>query len=226
MHRLTGRSLFLPAFLFFFFLKQSLGRIIRQHLSCLFWNTCLFFFQKIGSDVPCKIYCLEKLKNKKKVVSKCRLLKFLPSMLKKYFLAYCIRISAKYTSASKSYLTHPYPSLENGKIKNYMYLIYTGCIGCQDRPSWRLTSMNVMTSLNVMVLSSQYGRRLQWKWLHYQKPTFWNERYARKKIYYGREGQIEKTCPLGSQSDITQQALWCQTVTLGTDFSIYPSHPW
>ena len=30
----------------------------------------------------------------------------------------------------------------------------------------------------------------------------------------------------GSQSDITRQASWCHTVTLGTDFSIYTSQPW
>ena len=31
-------------------------------------------------------------------------------------------------------------------------------------------SLNVMMSLNVTVFSSQYGERLQSKWLHYQKP--------------------------------------------------------
>ena len=36
--------------------------------------------------------------------------------IRKLFLAYRIRISANYTSASKSYLTQPYPS--RGKNKN------------------------------------------------------------------------------------------------------------
>ena len=42
-----------------------------------------------------------------------------------------------------------------------MCLIYTGCIGRHGMPSLRLTTVNVMSSLNVMVLSSQYGGRLQ-----------------------------------------------------------------
>ena len=49
--------------------------------------------------------------------------------------------------------------------------------------------------LNVTVLSSQYGGRLQLKRLYYQKPTFRNERYARKRIYHWCEGQIEKSVP-------------------------------
>ena len=74
-----------------------------------------------------------------------------------------------------------------------------------------------------MVLSSQYGGRLQSKWLHYKKKnTFGNERYARKRIYHRCEGQIEKILPLGSQSDITWQASWCQTVTLGRLFLSNP----
>ena len=36
----------------------------------------------------------------------------------------------------------------------------------------------------------------------------------------------QKFRPSESQSDITRQASWCQTVILGTDFSIYPSHQW
>ena len=35
------------------------------------------------------------------------------------FLAYQIRISANYTGASKSYLTHPYPSRGKDKIENF-----------------------------------------------------------------------------------------------------------
>ena len=35
-----------------------------------------------------------------------------------------------------------------------------------------------------------------------------------------------KIRPSLSQSGITRQASWCQTVTLSTDFSIYPSHQW
>ena len=49
------------------------------------------------------------------------------------------------------------------------------------------------------------------------KTHFRNESYIRKRIYHGCEGQIEKS---------VSQASWCQTVTIGTDFSIYPSHPW
>ena len=74
-----------------------------------------------------------------------------------------------------------------------MCLIYIGCIGCHCTPSLWLMSLNVMTSLNVMVLSSQYGRCLQSQGLHYQKHTFRNERYARKRIYHGCEGQLEKS---------------------------------
>ena len=46
-------------------------------------------------------------------------------------------------------------------------LIHIGCIGRYGAPSFRLTSLNVMTSLNVTVLSSQCGERLQSKCLHY-----------------------------------------------------------
>ena len=133
------------------------------------------------------------------------------------FLAYRIKNSANYTGASKSYLTHPHPSRGKININNFhVFDIYSGCIGPHGTPLLRLTSLNVMTSLNVTVLSSRYGRRLQSKWLHCQKPTVRNERYARKRLYLRCEGQTEKFLP--------RQALWCQTVTLGTDFSIYPSN--
>ena len=111
------------------------------------------------------------------------------------------------------------------KIENFQGLIYTG-IGRHDTSLVRLTSLNVMTSLKVTLLSPEYGGRLQSKWQQYQKPTFRNERYARKRTYHGCEGQIEKIRPSGSQSDVTRLALWCQTVTIGTDFSIYPQNPY
>ena len=38
----------------------------------------------------------------------------------------------------------------------------------------------------------QNMRRLESKCLHYQKSAFRNERYARKRIYHGYEGQIDK----------------------------------
>ena len=75
------------------------------------------------------------------------------------WLEHCqIRISANYTSASKSYLTH----LSCGKDKNreFSRLIYTSCIGHHSMPSFGLTSLNLMTSLNVTVVSSQYGVHL------------------------------------------------------------------
>ena len=37
---------------------------------------------------------------------------------------------------------------------------------------------------------------------------------------------LRKHPPRGSLSGITRIAEWCQTVTRGTDFSIYPSDPW
>ena len=42
---------------------------------------------------------------------------------------------------------------------------------------------------------SSYGRRLQSTWLHYQSPlsNFRTERCARKRIYHGCKGQIEKS---------------------------------
>ena len=106
-------------------------------------------------------------------------------------LAYRIRISASYTGASKSYLTYPYPS--RGKDKNREFHVV--CIGRHSTPSLRLTSLYLITSLNVTILSTQYGRRLQSKWLRYQKPAFRNERYARKRIHHGCEGHIEKSVP-------------------------------
>ena len=74
--------------------------------------------------------------------------------------------------------------------------------------SLRLTSLNVIMSLNIIlhVLSSQYGRQ-------YQKSDFRNERYARIRIYHGCEGQIEKSVPLNRS-----------LTSLVTEFSIYPSH--
>ena len=50
-----------------------------------------------------------------------------------------------------------------------------------------------------------------------KKSTFRNERCARKRIYHRCEEQIEKS-PSGSQSGITRQAEWCQTVILGMVF--------
>ena len=58
-------------------------------------------------------------------------------------------------------------------------------------PSLRLMSLKGITSFNVTILSSQHGGRLQLKRLHYQKPAFRNERYTRKNICHGCEGQIE-----------------------------------
>ena len=39
-------------------------------------------------------------------------------------------------------------------------------------------------------------------------------------------GWDRKICPTWSPFVITQQALWCQSMILGTDFSIPPSHSW
>ena len=52
-----------------------------------------------------------------------------------------------------------------------------------------ITERNAVTKCYDIV--SQYGGHLQPKWLHYQKPTFGNESYARNRIYHGCEGQIE-----------------------------------
>ena len=73
-------------------------------------------------------------------------------------------------------------------------------------PFLRLTSLNLMTSLSVMVKSSQYGRCLQSKWLHYQKPTFRNE-VCKKKNLSWVWGTDRKICPSGSQSDIISASL-------------------
>ena len=40
------------------------------------------------------------------------------------------------------------------------------------------------------------------------------------------EGEDRKIRPSGSPYVITRQASWCQTVILGTDFSILPPHSW
>ena len=123
-------------------------------------------------------------------------------------LAYRWRISANYTGASKI-LSHASLSVpwERQKPRTFTCLICTGSIGRHGTPLIRLTSLNVMTPLNATVLSSQYGGRMQSTWLHYQKPTFRNERYARKRIFHGREGQIENPSS-ESQSDITRLASW------------------
>ena len=39
-----------------------------------------------------------------------------------------------------------------------------------------------------------------------KNPLSENEKYARKRIYRGCEGKVEKIRPSGSQSDITRQA--------------------
>ena len=68
-------------------------------------------------------------------------------------------------------LIHP---VEKIKIKNF----HVFDIHWLDRTSCytivKVASLNVMMALNVAGLSSQYGRRLQLKCLHYQKPTFRN----------------------------------------------------
>ena len=71
---------------------------------------------------------------------------------------------------------------------------------------------------NVITILSQ--------WLHYQASTFRNEKVCKKKNLPWVWGIDRKFCPSGSQSGITRQDSWCQTMTLGTDFSIYPSHSW
>ena len=63
------------------------------------------------------------------------------------------------------------------------------------------TSRNDVTKRHGIVIiiwrTSAVEENLQSKRLHYQKPTFRNERYARRRIYYGCEGQIEKNPSLG-----------------------------
>ena len=90
------------------------------------------------------------------------------------------------------------------KIKHFMGLIYTGCIECHATPSLRLTSVNEMTSLNITVLSSQYGGRLQSKWMHYQKP-FSEMKGMQEKESIMMWGVDRKIRPEGSLSGITRQ---------------------
>ena len=54
--------------------------------------------------------------------------------------------------------------------------------------SLNFTSMNVIMSFNATVMSSQYGGL----YLLNRKFTFRNKRCARKIVYHGREGYIEK----------------------------------
>ena len=117
--------------------------------------------------------------------------------------------------------TNHKPSWRKDKNREYSLVWYT------MYTSLRLTSLNAMVPLNVTILSSQYGGRLQSKWLHYQKPAFRNEGMKKKKKKKKKNlpwmwRTDRKVRPSGSQSDITRQTSLCQAVTLGTDFLSTP----
>ena len=81
-----------------------------------------------------------------------------------------------------------------------------------------------MTPVNV-TMSLQYGGRQQSKWLHFKKKiNIQKWKVCKKKKKKKKKESVmgvkvdRKTIPSWSQSGITRQASWCQTVTFGTDF--------
>ena len=69
---------------------------------------------------------------------------------------------------------------------------------------WHTSAIEVTTLLKVLIQKWKVCKKknLSWVW-----------------------GGDRKIRPPGLQSSITQQILWCQTVTIGRDFSIYPLPP-
>ena len=59
----------------------------------------------------------------------------------------------------------------------------------------------------------------------YKIKPFEIERYARKSIKHGCSVWIENSVPQDHCFASLGKALWCKTVTLGTEFSICTSHP-
>ena len=82
-------------------------------------------------------------------------------------------------------------------IQDKNWDIYTGCIGPHGTLLSRLTSLNIMTSQNVTVLSSQYGGCLWSKWLHYKKKEkhFQKWKLCKKNNLSWVWGQVEKSVP-------------------------------
>ena len=80
-------------------------------------------------------------------------------------------------------ISPPYPSRgkDKKKIENFHIFGIHWLYRTSRYAILKVDVTEIMTSINVIVLSSHYGGRLQSKWLQYQKPTFRNDRYARKK---------------------------------------------
>ena len=120
-----------------------------------------------------------------------------------YILAHRIRVSEILPRDRKSYLSHAIlPSLScEGSVRRL----------CWNSRTWSSSDVIVMLKCrhHVQLHLSVYSDF--WKLILKQKR-------ARKAIHNSREGRIEK--------NVSRQAFWCQTVILGTDFSILPSHAW
>ena len=87
--------------------------------------------------------------------------------------------------------------------------------------SFRFTSLNVITSLNATIMSSQYGGRQQSKWLFYQIIILEMKGVPEKESLMGLRS-IQKNPSLAITVCITRQASWCQTVILETSFFCLP----
>ena len=103
---------------------------------------------------------------------------------------FVMRISASFTDASNSYLAHSYPS--RGKDKNREFSRFWLC----RKSRYAIFKADVTKRHGIVITiwwMSAIGE------MHYQKNTFKNERYARKRIYHGYEG---KNPSLGKPRDV------------------------
>ena len=79
-----------------------------------------------------------------------------------------------------------------------------------------MTSNLKMSYVNVIVCGNE---------CYFYNKRFKIKRYARKRIKHECSVRIENSVPWDHWFALLGKASWCQTVTLGTEFSIRTSHP-
>ena len=119
-----------------------------------------------------------------------------------------------------NFLTRPYQSRGKDKIEHFHMF--------EKHRLWK-TSQYALVKVNVtkrhgIVITIWRTSAIEMTAL--SKTHFQKWKICKKKNPSWVWGINRKIRPSGLQSDITRQASWCQTATLGTGFSIYLSHSW
>ena len=118
-----------------------------------------------------------------------------------------------------NFLTRPYPSSGKDKIEHFHVLWHTGC-------EWRtsqyaivkvdVTESNDVTKRHGIVITIWRTSAIEMTALSKTHVQKW--KICKKKNPSWVWGINRKIRPSGLQSDITRQASWCQTATLGRFF--------